>query len=190
MLEVIGTLIGIIYLWLEYKASIHLWIVGIIMPAIYVGVFYDSALYAQMGINVYYLLMSVYGWYIWKHPAKQQTTERSITHFPRRLYLPIAGVTLATFVVLLLLLQNFTHASMAILDAMSTTLGIVATWMLARKYVEQWWVWIGADLAGVILYLQTGLYFTAALYFLYAIIALMGYRKWKRLMYESPSMRP
>ena len=65
-LEILGTAVGIIYLWLEYRASIYLWIAGIIMPAIYIFIYYDAGLYADFGINIYYLLIALYGWVAWK----------------------------------------------------------------------------------------------------------------------------
>lgn len=70
-LEVFGTLVGLAYLWLEYKASIYLWIASIIMPAIYIIVYYQAGLYADFGINIYYLIASVYGWIIWKKQQSQ-----------------------------------------------------------------------------------------------------------------------
>lgn len=66
-LEIIGTIVGLVYLWLEYRASIYLWIAGIIMPAIYIFVYYDAGLYADFGINIYYLGAAVYGWMMWKY---------------------------------------------------------------------------------------------------------------------------
>ena len=73
-LELAGTLVGLAYLWLEYKASIYLWIASIIMPAIYIVVYYQAGLYADFGINIYYLLASVYGWIAWKYQKKGQET--------------------------------------------------------------------------------------------------------------------
>ena len=66
-LEIIGTLVGLLYLWLEYRASIYLWIAGIIMPAVYIFVYYDAGLYADFGINIYYLGAAIYGWMMWKY---------------------------------------------------------------------------------------------------------------------------
>ena len=68
-LEIIGTLVGLLYLWLEYRASIYLWIAGIIMPAIYIFVYYNAGLYADFGINIYYLGAAIYGWMMWKYGA-------------------------------------------------------------------------------------------------------------------------
>ena len=78
-LEIIGTLIGLVYLWLEYRASIYLWIASIIMPAVYLFVYYDAGLYADFGINIYYLLAAVYGWWVWKYGNKEK---QGTAHYP------------------------------------------------------------------------------------------------------------
>lgn len=92
-LEVFGTLVGLVYLWLEYRASIYLWLACIVMPAVYLVVYYQAGLYADFGINVYYLLASVYGWIAWSRGRKkkdiQQTEEETpITRMPRKVYFP------------------------------------------------------------------------------------------------------
>ena len=82
MLEILGVIVGIIYLWLEYRASIYMWITGIIMPAIYIFVYYQAGLYADFGINIYYLVIALYGWFVWKTgctlTGKRETTEREL----------------------------------------------------------------------------------------------------------------
>ena len=75
-LEIFGTIIGLIYLWLEYKASIYLWIASIVMPAIYIFIYYEAGLYADFGINIYYLLIAVYGWFVWKYGGKKERKMR------------------------------------------------------------------------------------------------------------------
>ena len=185
-LEIIGTLVGLVYLWLEYKASIHLWIASIIMPAIYLFVYYDAGLYADFGINIYYLLIAIYGWVTWKfghRTARQEEGgELPVTRMPLRHW---AGASIVCVLALLLIawiLINYTDSTVPWADAFTTALSIVGMWMLARKYVEQWLVWIVVDAASAGLYVYKDLHFTAALYALYAIIAIFGYRKWKQLM--------
>ena len=82
-MELLGTIVGLIYLWLEYKASIYLWIAGIVMPAIYLFVYYEAGLYADFGINVYYLLAAVYGWIVWRSGKAKDAPELPITLMPR-----------------------------------------------------------------------------------------------------------
>ena len=184
MLEYIGTLVGLIYLWLEYKASIYLWIASIIMPAIYLFIYYEAGLYADFGINVYYLLAAVYGWINWsvKHNKSNTELELPITHMPLRYYLRLLVICTGCFFGIVYLLKNYTDSTVPWLDSFTTALSIAGMWMLAKKYIEQWWVWLLVNLVSVGLYIYKGLEPTAALYGVYAVITLLGYRKWKQLM--------
>lgn len=186
-LEIIGTFVGLIYLWLEYKASIYLWIASIVMPAIYLVVYYQAGLYADFGINIYYLVVAVYGWFLWKygHTATNDannTCELPVTHVPRKHLLPLTLIFLTSFLLIAYLLIHFTDSNVPWLDSLTTALSIIGMWMLARKYLEQWWVWIAVDVISAGLYIYKDLNFTAALYALYAIIAIFGYLKWKKMM--------
>ncbi len=194
-LEIIGTLVGLLYLWLEYRASIYLWIAGIIMPAIYLFVYYDAGLYADFGINIYYLGAALYGWMMWKYGSflrrkilrkdTVQQEELPITRMPMRYLPPLTAAFAVAFIGIAWILINFTDSNVPWLDSFTTALSIVGMWMLARKYVEQWWAWIAVDAVSAGLYIYKGLDFTAALYALYTIIAIFGYFKWKKMMAES-----
>ena len=187
ILELFGTAVGIIYLWLEYRASIYLWIAGIIMPAIYIFIYYEAGLYADFGINIYYLLIALYGWVAWKTGftltgKKKKSRELPISHTPLRAWPRIAAAYIAAQLFITWVLMEYTDSTVPIADSFTTALSIVGMWMLARKYVEQWWVWCIVDVASSALYIYKELYFTAALYAVYAIIAIFGYRKWKKMM--------
>lgn len=193
-LEITGTVVGLIYLWLEYRASIYLWIAGIVMPAIYIFVYYDAGLYADFGINIYYLIAAVYGWFFWmwgrrkrkEYPAGGETTGKPkdlpIVHTPGRCYLPLLLVFIASFIGIAWILINYTDSNVPWLDSFTTALSIVGMWMLARKYIEQWFAWVLVDIVCFGLYIYKDLYFTSALYGLYSIIAIFGYFKWKKIM--------
>lgn len=196
ILEITGTLVGLLYLWLEYRASIYLWIAGIIMPAIYIFVYYKAGLYADFGINIYYLIAAIYGWMMWKYGhflrrkllrkndigQEIETKELSITPMPTRYLAPLAGVFIITFLAIAWILIKFTDSNVPWLDSFTTALSIIGMWMLARKYIEQWWTWIAVDAVSAGLYIYKNLDFTAALYALYTIIAIFGYFKWKKIM--------
>lgn len=182
-LEIIGTIIGLAYLWLEYRASIYLWIAGIIMPAVYLFVYYDAGLYADFGINVYYLLAAVYGWLVWKYGSKEKhEQELLITRMPRRKWTMAALMYVVFQLLIAWILIRYTDSNVPWCDAFTTALSMVAMWMLAHKYLEQWIVWIVVDVVSVGLYIYKDLYFTAALYALYAIIAIYGYWNWRNMM--------
>lgn len=183
-LEIIGAAIGLIYLYLEYKASVWLWVASILMPAIYILVYHDAGLYADLGINVYYLIASLYGLICWMRgkDSASESAPRNITHTPAKALKYLILITIMLFLVIGFLLQRFTDSTVPWADAFTTALSIVAMWMLARKYAEQWLVWIVADIGCGWLYLYKDLPFTGALYFLYAVIAVFGYRKWLKMM--------
>lgn len=194
-LEILGTVVGLVYLWLEYRASIYLWIAGIVMPAIYIFVYYEAGLYADFGINIYYLVAAVYGWFFWMWGHRKRKGESAtdastgnspkelpIVHTPWKCYLPLLLVFLTAFVGIAQILIHYTDSNVPWLDSFTTALSIVGMWMLARKYVEQWFAWILVDIVCCGLYIYKDLYFTSTLYGLYSIIAIFGYFKWKKLM--------
>ncbi|MGP1476148.1 MAG: nicotinamide riboside transporter PnuC [Phocaeicola sp.] len=183
LLEVTGTLVGLVYLWLEYKASIWLWVAGIIMPAIYIFVYYKAGLYADFGINVYYLIAAVYGLALWKRGTAKKK-ELPITFTPKNVYLPLIVVFIVALLLIAWILIRFTDSNVPWWDSFTTALSIVGIWMLAKKYIEQWFTWIAVDTVSCGLYIYKELYFTSVLYGLYALIVVLGYFKWKRLMQE------
>lgn len=193
LVEIIGTLVGLLYLWLEYRASIYLWVASVVMPAIYLFIYYDAGLYADFGINLYYLIIALYGWAAWRYGFSlgkgMQGEELPISHCPRKLWLPLATLTTLLFVAIAWVLINLTDSTVPYADAFTTALSVVGMWMLARKYIEQWWVWLVVDVASAALYIYKDLYFTAALYAFYAVVVFFGYRKWKKLITEQYETR-
>ncbi len=200
-IEILGTITGIIYLYQELKASIWMWVTGIIMPAISLFVYYEAGLYADFGINVYYLIAAVYGFCVWQFGTKdlgqrsqehslkgQRSQEHSlkkelpITHTPKGKYWLLLGTFLLAFIAIGFILQTYTDSTVPWWDSFTTALSIVGMWMLARKWLEQWWTWVAVDAVSAVLYIYKGIYFYAALYTLYTIIAIYGYYKWKKLM--------
>ena len=122
------------------------------------------------------------GWSGCGEAKKETRAELPITHTPLKRYLPLLLVFLAAFFGIAWILIRFTDSNVPWLDSFTTALSIIGMWMLARKYVEQWWAWIVVDVVCCGLYIYKELYFTSALYGLYSIIAIFGYFKWKKLM--------
>lgn len=183
-LDIAGTIIGLIYIYQEYKASIWLWATGIIMPVVYMFVYLDAGLYADFGMQVYYTLAAIYGLLVWKFGKKkgQQSDEMPITHVRPKIALWSIALFAAAWVVIYFVLIRFTNSNVPILDSFGNALSIIGLWWLARKYIEQWFLWIIVDAELAALYVYKGIPFTAGLYFLYVIIAIAGYFKWKRMM--------
>ncbi len=192
-LDLLGTLIGLVYVYQEYKANVWLWITGIIMPVVYMFVYWDAGLYADFGMQVYYALAAIYGLAVWKWGKKrnQTTQEMPITHVKRSLLLPSLLLFLIAWGVLYLILSNLTNSTVPVLDSFGNALSFIGLWWLARKYLEQWWIWVVVDAELSALYVYKGIPFTAGLYALYVVIAIAGFFKWRKMMHQpQKSTRP
>ena len=185
-LDLLGTLIGLVYVYQEYKANVWLWITGIIMPVVYMFVYWDAGLYADFGMQVYYALAGIYGLAVWKWGKKrnQTTQEMPITHVKRSLLLPSLFLFLISWGVLYLILSNLTNSTVPVLDSFGNALSFIGLWWLARKYLEQWWIWVVVDVELSALYVYKGIPFTAGLYALYVVIAIAGFFKWRKMMHQ------
>lgn len=185
-LDLIGTLIGLVYVYQEYKANVWLWITGVIMPVIYMFVYWDAGLYADFGMQVYYALAAIYGLAVWKWGKKrnQTTQEMPITHVKRSLLLPSLFLFLTAWGALYLILATLTNSTVPVLDSFGNALSFIGLWWLARKYLEQWWIWVVVDVELSALYVYKGIPFTAGLYALYVVIAIAGFFKWRKMMHQ------
>ena len=184
-LDITATIVGLVYIWLEYRASIYLWIAGIIMPAIDIFLYYEAGLYADFGMAIYYTLAALYGYAVWKWGKKRGTAadeQLPITRFPKRKVLPVALLFAVAWAAIYEILIHFTNSDVPITDSFANALSFVGLWALARKYLEQWMVWIVVDVVLSALYIYKGIPFKASLYALYVVIAVAGYFKWKKMM--------
>ena len=189
-LDMLGCIVGLIYIYQEYKASIWLWLTGIIMPVIYMFVYYEAGLYADFGMQIYYTLAAIYGFLYWKFGRKKGAEEIPITRYPRRLILPSLLVFLFLWGALYLILIKFTNSTVPVLDSFGNALSFIGLWALAKKYIEQWWIWIVVDIELAGLYVYKEIPFTAGLYAFYAVIAVAGYFKWRRSLTQRPPLTP
>lgn len=184
ILDILGTVVGIVYIVLEYRASIWLWAASIIMPLIDIALYLEAGLYADFGMAVYYALAAVYGFAVWRFfGGKEQDkgSDMPITRFPKSRVVPAAVVFLAAWLAIYGILTRFTDSNVPVSDSFVNALSIIGLWALARKYVEQWLIWIVVDAFCCVLYAYKGIPFKAALYGAYAVIAVFGYMKWKSL---------
>ena len=182
-LDILTTVLGLIYIWLEYRASIALWFVGIIMPALDIWLYWSHGLYGDAGMAVYYTLAAVYGFYVWKFKKTRKLKQSlPIIHLPRRQYLPATLFFLFAWGTTYYILVNWTNSTVPLLDSFTNALSFVGMWALARKYLEQWFFWIVVDVVCCFLYIQKGIPFKAGLYGLYVVIAIAGYYKWKQML--------
>lgn len=180
-LEIVTTILGLIYIWLEYKASIWLWVVGIVMPAMQVYLYWSHGLYAFAALTCYYTVAAFYGLAVWKFRKTRKTHQPlPIVYMPRRFYLPVVAVILVLWAVTCYVLIRFTDSPTPTLESLTNAVSIVGLWALSRKFLEQWFFWIVANTISCIVYAQTDMPYYIFLYGLYNIIAIAGYFRWKR----------
>lgn len=180
ILQIVGITLGLLYLWLEYKANIWLWVVGMLMPCVHCALYYKSGLYADCAMQAYYIAAGLYGLAVWLLGHKRTEKPLKIDHTPLRLALPLVAIYAALHAAIYFVLVRFTDSSVPFWDAMTTAMSMVAMWLLSRKYIEQWLVWLVVDAITVGLYIYKGIPFTAGLYTLYTVLAVVGYLRWKR----------
>ena len=180
-LDILTTILGLIYIWLEYRAHIALWVIGIIMPALDIILYWNHGLYGDAGMACYYTLAALYGLYVWKFVKTRKKKEPlPIVYMPRRQYLPATVCFFVAWGAIYYVLITWTDSTVPVLDSFTNALSFIGMWALARKYLEQWLFWMVVDMVCTFLYIQKGIPFKACLYGLYVVIAIAGYRKWKK----------
>ena len=179
-LDILSTILGLIYIWLEYRAHIALWVIGIIMPALDTILYWQHGLYGDAGMACYYTLAAFYGLFVWKFVKTRKKKEPlPIVYMPRGKYLPALIFFFVSWGAVYYVLITWTDSTVPVLDSFTNALSFVGMWALARKYVEQWLFWMVVDIVCTALYIHKGIPFKAALYALYVFIAIAGYYKWR-----------
>lgn len=191
-IEIFGAVTGIIYVFLEIRKSIWLWPVGIVTSMIYVSVFFTSKFYADMSLQFYYILISFYGFYVWRFgtgirkngeamvPPAEKIKPPDVTRTPIDIVWWLVGIYIVLHAAMWYTLAHFTDSPVAFWDSFTTALSVIATWMLARKYIEHWILWVIVNIVSMILYIYKGLYPTTILFLVYTVMAMVGYREWLR----------
>ncbi len=180
-LDIVTTILGLAYILLEYRASLWMWLVGFLMQALGIVLYYQKGLYADCGMEFYYLSMTIYGYWRWVRGGVAKKA-LPIRHFPKNLILPWLLIIAAVWAVIYWLLVTFTNSNVPLADSFTTALSIVGIWALAHKYLEQWFIWIAVDVVTSVLYFYKDIPFKASLYALYVVIAIFGYLKWRKMV--------
>lgn len=181
--EILGVISSLLYLLFSIKQHIFLWPTGMISALLYMLVFFHSKFYADMGLNAYYFFISIYGWVLWSRKKGDGESEGLVVTRinPRQggILILITGVF---FACIGLVLERFTDSPVPYWDAFTTALSFTATWMLARKILEHWILWVIVDVVSMGLYLYRGLYPTLFLFAVYTGMAVIGYIQWNRTL--------
>ena len=177
-LEIISVVFGLAYVILAARENPWCWPAALVGTGTGIIVFWDASLLMESGLNVFYLIMAVYGWWVWRHGGVDNNA-LPITSWSR--VQQAAAIALVAVLTLVsgTLLGNNTQAALPYVDSFTTWAAVVTTWMVARKILQNWLYWVVIDLVSVWLFWQRELYLYALLFVLYTMIALYGYFNWK-----------
>ena len=189
---------GILYLYLEYKANIWMWAASILMAAFYIYIFYSTQLYASMSIYIYFFLASIYGWIMWLINRRDPETGKDIISRTPGKYIPlIISSILVTTIIIYVVLSLFSWREIitgesiftaitslqliTIGDALTTALNIVALWMISRKWADQWLLLIPANAISSLLLFIQGDIVSGIMFAIFFIVSIGGFRNWKSM---------
>ena len=176
-LELSGVITGMVCVWYNTRQNVWGWFWSIVSVTIYAVIFLEAKLYADMGLQVIFGLLSVYGLWQWLYGGKGRTV-LPVSRVPSRWIPGLVGLCVAGTGSLSWVLHRFTDASIPLVDSFTTAVSLIAQWMLGRKYLENWILWIGVDVIYVGMYIYKNLYWTAFLYVVYLGLSVYGYRDW------------
>ena len=177
--EAIAVFTGLLSVWFAKKENILVYPTGIISVLIYVYICFNVKLYAEAGINIYYFVMSLYGWWNWSRTdEKKEHIHIKQNNFKEQVFTIL--FILVIYFLLFILLLKYTDSNVPGLDAFATSLFFVAMWLMAKKKIENWILWIIGDLVCIPLYFYKGLLLTSFQYIIFTFIAVAGFVEWKK----------
>lgn len=179
-IEVIAAVLGGISVWLVVKRNIWAFPIGIIMVLLYVWVFYQSKLYSDMLLQVFFAVMQVHGWMEWRRSDHDSDSKITVRSLSTAQWLLTGGIQVFGFAGLGYVMDTYTDAASPYMDAFVTVESVMAQWWMNKRYVENWILWIAVDQVAIFLYASKQLYFTTALYVLFLAMAVMGYLEWAK----------
>ncbi|HKI87927.1 MAG TPA: nicotinamide riboside transporter PnuC [Draconibacterium sp.] len=180
-IELLGAILGISYIFFSIRQSILTWPTGLLTSVLYTIVFFQSKFYADMGLQVYYVGISIYGWYFWLKGSNPKVNHSvPVRNLSNKLWIILGITSVLIYIILVFVLISFTDSDVPYMDSLTTALSIVATWMLAKKYLEHWLIWIFVDAVSAGLYVYKNLWPTVILFVIYTLMAVLGYLEWKK----------
>ena len=181
ILELLATIMGILSVWYARKNNVLVFPTGIVSVLIYVFITYENKIYAEAGINIYYFIMSVYGWILWT--SKNKKIKKNISKNNTRDNLIYGFIFLFLFCFLFFVLKS-TDSDVVFLDSITTALSLTAMLLLARRKLENWIYWVIADIIYIPLFIYKELYITSFQYFVFLVLAISGYFEWKKILHN------
>jgi nicotinamide mononucleotide transporter len=181
--ESFGFITGAVGVWLTVKQNIWNWPIGIANNIFFIILFLDARLYADTGLQIVYIILSILGWYWWLRGGENKTRLR-ISHIDLTTGLIVTGLLVFGTFGMTLYLDSIADSA-PFLDALTTVLSLIAQYMLTRKMLENWYVWIFADIIYIGLYIYKGLYLTSGLYVIFMAMCVVGFVRWRQSFRES-----
>ena len=179
--EALAVVLAIAYLVLAIRQNAWCWAAAALSTVLYLFIMFESRLYMQTLLQLYYLGMAAYGWYNWRRP-QAAGGELPVTVWPLRYHVFAIGAVLLLVLVSAGLLDRYSDAALPYLDAFTAWAAVVTTFMVTRKVLENWIYWFVIDTVSIGLYLDRELYFTAGLFAAYLVMIVIGYRSWRASM--------
>lgn len=176
--ELLAVLLAIAYIILVTRESIWCWPAAFISTAIYTWLFWEVALLMESVLNVYYMFMAAYGFWLWR--ANETKAEKKIISWPKKKHFLVVGSTSVASLAVGYCMANFTNADFPWLDAATTCFAVVTTWLVAQKVLENWLYWVVIDATSIYLYINKGFMLTTLLFIAYIGIAIIGYFSWRK----------
>lgn len=178
--EMLAVVLSVTYLLLAIMQNIWCWIAAFISTLIYSILFFDASLLMDSALNIFYLIMAIYGWYSWKYGnSKNKGDDLSISSYGFLRNLQIIIVLLIISFILGYIMANYTKADFAYLDTFTTVFAVFATYMLTKKVLENWLYWVIIDSVSIYIYVYKGFYLTAILFVVYTVLAIFAFKQWK-----------
>jgi nicotinamide mononucleotide transporter len=180
MLEFIAVAFGLANVYLTVRQNIWCWPIGAVMVSLYIYIFFGARLYSDVLLNVFFLVMQFYGWYQWtRGPVEHARSLSAIRTLDRRGWALTSGGVGAGTATLGTVMHQFTNASLPYPDAFTTMLSVFAQFLMTKKFLENWTLWIIADVVYIFVYAIKSLYWTSGLYVVFLGLCVQGYREWK-----------
>ena len=181
--EIIAVAFGLACVWLTIRQNIWCWPTGLVMVLLYIAIFYQARLYSDMLLQVVYVFLQIYGWHYWLHGGRDVHAGAAVIS---RLSAPAVTawmfVAVVSIAALGFTMDRYTDADLAYWDATTTVLSLIAQWLLGRKVLESWALWIAVDVLSIGIYSVKELYLSAGLYAVFLVLATLGFIAWSRAM--------
>lgn len=184
-LETIATILGLINIYFGIKEKAFFWVLSVIGSGIYVFVYADAKVYAFMALQIYYIVVGTIGLFYWLKGSNKNKKKIKVTKLPKKIYSIYGGVFVLVFVSISIILNKFTDSEIPYIDAFISAGSVIAIYLMMKKRIETWYVWITLDLVTIITFIKQELYITVVLFLFYLIFAVVGYFEWKKSMLKT-----